>query len=125
STPPESDDIDDSRALYFCLGNGTPSCVIADLLPVGSRPAGAGRWRHEDLAGSVHEWTLDWFSGDAYPATLCLDCYNAAEALSRGLRGGAWGSAEQHVRAAARWGGGPSARNNNIGFRCARPPTAA
>lgn len=47
------------RAVYNCTGDGDKSCSLADLLPVGSRPLGAGRWGHMDLAGSVFEWTLN------------------------------------------------------------------
>ncbi len=47
------------RAVYNCLGDGDKSCSIHDILPVGSRPLGAGRWGHMDLAGSMFEWTLD------------------------------------------------------------------
>jgi sulfatase modifying factor 1 len=47
------------RAIYNCTGNGDVSCSLADILPVGSRPAGAGRWGHLDLAGSMFEWTID------------------------------------------------------------------
>jgi formylglycine-generating enzyme required for sulfatase activity len=47
------------RAVYNCTGDGDKSCSIADILPVGARPSGAGRWGHMDLAGSMFEWTLD------------------------------------------------------------------
>lgn len=47
------------RAVFNCSGDGNPSCSLADILPVGSRPLGAGRWGHMDLAGSMFEWTLD------------------------------------------------------------------
>lgn len=47
------------RAVYNCLGDGNKSCSLADILPVGSRPLGVGRWGHMDLAGSMFEWTAD------------------------------------------------------------------
>lgn len=47
------------RAVYNCTGDGNRSCSIADILPVGSRPKGEGRWGHMDLAGSMFEWTMD------------------------------------------------------------------
>ncbi|MFO0552390.1 MAG: SUMF1/EgtB/PvdO family nonheme iron enzyme [Polyangiaceae bacterium] len=47
------------RAVYNCMGDGDQSCSLADILPVGSRPLGAGRWGHMDLAGSMFEWTID------------------------------------------------------------------
>ncbi len=50
---------DATRAVYNCTGDGDPSCTLADILPVGSRPSGVGRWGHMDLAGSMFEWTAD------------------------------------------------------------------
>jgi formylglycine-generating enzyme required for sulfatase activity len=46
-------------AVFNCTGDGDQSCSLDDILPVGSRPKGAGRWGHQDLAGSMFEWTLD------------------------------------------------------------------
>lgn len=46
------------HAVYNCQGDGNGSCSVADLLPVGSKPKGAGRWGHMDLAGSLFEWTV-------------------------------------------------------------------
>jgi formylglycine-generating enzyme required for sulfatase activity len=47
------------RAVYNCTGNGDVHCSLADVVAVGSRPLGAGRWGHQDLAGSMFEWTAD------------------------------------------------------------------
>jgi formylglycine-generating enzyme required for sulfatase activity len=47
------------RAIYNCSGDGKPGCSLEDILPVGSRPEGAGRFGHADLAGSLFEWTLE------------------------------------------------------------------
>jgi sulfatase modifying factor 1 len=46
------------RAIFNCTGDGDQSCSLADILEVGSRPSGAGRWGHMDLAGSMFEWTM-------------------------------------------------------------------
>jgi formylglycine-generating enzyme required for sulfatase activity len=62
------------HAVYNCTGDGDQSCSIADILPVGSRPRGAGLWGHRDLAGSMFEWTMD--GGAADPG--------AVEEVSRG-----------------------------------------
>lgn len=57
---------------------GTPYRVNGDnaahIMPVGKKPLGNGRWGHADLAGNLHEWTLDE-GGPATPAT-CDDCAN-------------------------------------------------
>ncbi len=47
------------HAVYNCIGDGDQSCALSDILPVGSRPKGVGRWGHMDLAGSMFEWTMD------------------------------------------------------------------
>lgn len=47
------------HAVFNCMGDGNGQCALSDILPVGSRPKGAGRWGHLDLAGSMFEWTLD------------------------------------------------------------------
>jgi formylglycine-generating enzyme len=46
------------HAVYNCGGHGGKSCSILDILAVGSKPKGAGRWGHMDLAGSLFEWTV-------------------------------------------------------------------
>lgn len=45
-------------AVYNCMGDGKGACALVDILPVGSRPKGIGRWGQYDLAGSMFEWTL-------------------------------------------------------------------
>ncbi|MEZ4311517.1 MAG: SUMF1/EgtB/PvdO family nonheme iron enzyme [Polyangiaceae bacterium] len=44
------------HAVYNCMGDGDKSCALSDILPVGSRPKGTGRWGQVDLAGSLFEW---------------------------------------------------------------------
>lgn len=46
------------HAVYNCLGDGDKACHIEDILAVGSKPKGAGRWGQYDLAGSMFEWTM-------------------------------------------------------------------
>jgi sulfatase modifying factor 1 len=43
------------HAVYYCRSGGTPGCSW----PVGSRPAGDGRFGQADLAGNRWEWALD------------------------------------------------------------------
>lgn len=54
-----------------CIG-----CSENDVAPVGSLPAGAGKWGHFDLAGNVTELALDLSDppDDARPPTVCDDC---------------------------------------------------
>ena len=105
--------LDTTRAAYG-LGAG--------MLPpdVGSKPAGAGKWGHHDLAGSVFEWTLD-SSSSSYPIAPCDNCAGSSiEVYPRAIRGGGWESGAIDIAADRRysWDGG----GNNVGFRCAYPP---
>lgn len=74
-TFPWGNKIGHSRAVYDCrdLGESKPStvgCDPKDVLPVGSKPSGKGRWGQFDLVGSVAEWALD--SDDQL--LPCKDC---------------------------------------------------
>ncbi len=114
---------DSSYAVYECTGDGSAagSCAVADMLPVGSRPSGAGKYGHMDLAGSMWEWVLDGYS--AYPAS-CDNCATIGSIPYRMVRGGAWSYAASDLAAAGRWGAAwnNTARVNSLGFRCARTP---
>jgi formylglycine-generating enzyme required for sulfatase activity len=127
STPASSLSIDDSRTSYFvdptqqCHGDGLDGCAPGDILPVGTRPAGDGKWGHSDLGGNVLEWTLDWFA-DPYPQSRCADCANLTPAMGRVIRGGGFDTVERLHRAGRRLELSPAARQSDAGFRCARAP---
>jgi sulfatase modifying factor 1 len=107
-------------AVYFCMGdNSAPgSCAFSDILPVGSKPAGEGLYRQRDLAGSVWEWTLDWYA--AYPS-VARDNYAKLDTGSlRVVRGGNWIDVATPLPAADRNNSAPTGRDSNLGFRCAR-----
>jgi len=110
------DALDDTRAVYGAA-DGLQSTVV------GSKPAGAGRWGHEDLAGSMFEWVFDGFSESWYAGggASCQDCANL-NAEARAFRGGSWVNGANMLRAAARSSFLPKNRNINLGFRCARLP---
>jgi len=105
-------------AAYDCTGDGSAAqdCAIGDILPVGSKPAGAGRWGHQDLAGNVWEWVLDAYQ--AYPPTAD-DYANVTVATYRTLRGSGWYSEASDLRSAIRYNSLPTARRSEFGFRCA------
>lgn len=58
--------------------------------PVGSRPETSGAFGHEDLAGGVREWVLDYMNERYFLAEGrgCHDCANLTRANGRALRGG-------------------------------------
>lgn len=112
-----------SRASYYdgtnCVGDGTPGCAVTDLVPVGSKPMGDGRWGQSDLAGNVREWILDW---DGAYVTPCADCARVGTAALRVIRGGGFNSGAPTLRAGTRNNGAPEYRYPGVGFRCARTP---
>jgi sulfatase modifying factor 1 len=124
SVPPGViDSLSSARASYAderagCLGDGQPACAATDLLPVGSRPDGDGRWGQSDLAGNVYEWTLD-FSAATY-VIPCVDCADLTGVSSRSIRGGSAVTVAVGLRTAARIPRIPAKRDSVIGVRCAR-----
>jgi sulfatase modifying factor 1 len=107
-------------AVYDCLGDGDAQCSPADLLEVGSRPLGDGRYGQSDLGGSLREWVLDWFADPL--TTSCDDCTNVTAASDSGLRGGGWTNDDINLPAADRHFREPIERDYGLGGRCARTP---
>lgn len=111
------------NAVAECLGDGASGCAPTDLLPVGSRPQGANRLGHLDLAGSVGEWCLDVYDPTYYKSSsACNDCACLAGSSPRVIRGGDFTSPSELVRATKRAHQLPEAANPYLGFRCARTP---
>lgn len=112
---------DATRAVYDCTGDGSAAtdCAFSDIQPAGSRPEGAGRWGHLDLAGSVWEWVLDWYA--AYPPEM-NDSANLKPASYRVIRSSGWYSLAEDLRVAIRYSVAPEARRAEFGFRCASSP---
>lgn len=121
SSPASSLALTSSRASYHdgtnCVGDGMPGCAVTDLVPVGSRPMGDGRWGHSDLAGNVWEWTLDWYGTYVTP---CADCAQVASGTSRVYRGGGFVAGASQLRVGTRFNLTPADRGSDLGFRCAR-----
>jgi sulfatase modifying factor 1 len=116
-------------AVYNCpagCANG-----IANLLPVGSKPDGVGRYGHKDLAGSLQEWVFDCASN--YSSTACSgagcvasSCNPTALYTWKVRKGGSFRTLNyEPLRAADRQVyelESASYRNDQTGFRCARNP---
>ena len=118
--------LDGSHASYSpdsganCIGDGMPGCALTDLVFVGSKPTGDGRWGQSDLAGNLYEWALDWYS--ATYVKPCMDCANLTPASTRVLRGGSFLNVATDVRTDHRGNFSPTYRGSNFGVRCARTP---
>lgn len=112
-------DLMQNFALYACLGAGTgTTCSVDDILPVGSRQDGNGRFRQSDLTGSMYEWTLDWYA--PYPEVMRDDYAKTDVGTERVLRGGAWNSTKVEVmRSTDRTNRrAPDFRSTATGIRC-------
>ena len=121
SNPASSTALDGSHASYNdganCVGDGVAGCALTDLVAVGTKPSGDGRWGQSDLAGNVWEWTLDWY---ATYISACTDCANLVAASYRVARGGGFDSGAANLRVGYRSIGTLLIRDYNRGVRCAR-----
>jgi formylglycine-generating enzyme len=122
--------IDASHASYnpdggsgtSCTGDPAPGCGPTDIVPVGTLPAGDGRWGQSDLVGNLSQWTLDWFLPYSEPCTDCASTVlPSGNPVIRSVRGGAFVYAADHLRGGFRSNEGPTQRNYIDGIRCARP----
>jgi formylglycine-generating enzyme len=101
-----------------CVGDGQAGCAVTDLVAVGRKPAGDGRWGHADLGGNVMERVLDL--GD-YPYQMpCEDCAALSGTGTRAIRGGHFDLIAAGMRTGVRGGVPPVVRNAGYGARCAR-----
>jgi formylglycine-generating enzyme required for sulfatase activity len=107
---------------YYPDGSGKNEGTIANIAPVGTAKAGAGKWGHFDLVGNMIQWTLDYYT-DKYP-NPCTDCATLYEGSGRAPRDGYFGSTDEMLLESSSRNNGfyPANRFQSFGFRCARTP---
>ncbi len=122
SAPPTATELSLTHASYFdgtdCVGDGRPGCEQSDIIEVGRRPRGDGKWGQSDLAGNLAEWTLD--SSRPYE-TPCNDCSLLPGAMRQSVRGGSHRTGSTSLRSGTRDYNFNVSAVNYIGVRCARP----
>jgi formylglycine-generating enzyme required for sulfatase activity len=114
---------DKTRTAVDCAyGANYPVCEFDDIPLVGMLTAGAARYGHLDMSGSMWEWALDAYSATYYSGAgqTCNNCANLSGTM-RVRRGGSWSSYPEEIRVARRDEEDPVAREENSGVRCARP----
>jgi formylglycine-generating enzyme required for sulfatase activity len=89
-------------------------------VPVGSYEGGKSPYGAYDMAGNVNEWVADWYDANYYRNSPARNPQGPASGDLVVVRGGGWGSGASSVRAPGRGRGAPEARNDHIGFRCAK-----
>jgi formylglycine-generating enzyme required for sulfatase activity len=111
--------ITDERAVYQCSGDGSEpyDCSERDIGAVGSRPAGASWWGHQDVVGNVWEWTLDLSAKYKNP---CVDCVNLHLGADHIARGGGFSDPESLMRSYIRYAEISETRQFAIGARCVK-----
>ncbi len=112
-------------------GEGEPTCGLANtqgcggLLPVGGESRAAGEsWAGAfDLAGSVWEWTTDWFDDDPLAGLPdgVLDPPGPAAGTERVIRGGSWRAPAAYAAATYREARDPALGFDDVGLRVVFP----
>ncbi|WP_437646240.1 formylglycine-generating enzyme family protein [Sorangium sp. So ce362] len=124
---PWGEGLDPSYASYACSGDGSPAgeCAQSDILPVGSKPAGAGRWGQQDLSGNMTEFTRDWSGQLPVPCVDCAILEQPGEGAYLLTHGGNYLQAEEHQHATRTGIYRSPGREEGVGVRCARNPPPA
>jgi formylglycine-generating enzyme required for sulfatase activity len=113
-TYPWGDSWDPSRANVDKTGVGYTQ-------PVGSYPAGASPYGALDMAGNAWEWVADLYDRQYYTYAPSRNPPGPESGTGeRILRGGAWDSPADHLRASYRNATHCFGPNYRAGFRCAR-----
>jgi len=107
--------------IFACVLEGhraTPMPEQVDGHPMDESPYGV-----RGLAGNLRDWCINIWKHEGPPLEAgrrCLDPAPAEDTDFRVIKGGAWGSAMNGSRSAARFGFRPASRSLSVGFRLTR-----
>ncbi|MCP4357676.1 MAG: SUMF1/EgtB/PvdO family nonheme iron enzyme [Chloroflexi bacterium] len=95
-----------------------------NLKPVDALPRGVSPFGIYGLAGSMWEWTADWYDEDYYEISPDHNPPGPETGLTKSIRGGAWpnNNAKDRIRSANRSSLAPDFVSSTVGFRCIVDP---
>ncbi len=113
--------------VYGCYYGGTGTCKgFANIAPVGSVPAGNGRWGQADMIGNLWEWNFDGYDGTSRYPVPCINCALFPPAGSEDWRvtlGISYVNTPVYVNEQSYYGGvAGKLRQPTRGARCVRNP---
>lgn len=96
----------------------------SDLKPVDALPNGASPFGILGMAGSLWEWTADWYKETWYAESNISNPTGPETGFARVIRGGAWpfNNRADRIRATNRSSLTPDFISSAVGFRCVRDP---
>ncbi len=113
-------------------GNVTPNETLAvfqsasydNMKPVDALPDGVSPFNIYSMAGSLWEWTADWYSETAYQEAATTNPQGPETGFARSVRGGSWphNNQEERLRTANRFSLAPDFISSTVGFRCVQDP---
>ncbi|MCP5094632.1 MAG: SUMF1/EgtB/PvdO family nonheme iron enzyme, partial [Chloroflexi bacterium] len=113
-------------------GNTAPDETVAifqsnsydNMKPVDALPAGASPFGVYSMAGSLWEWTADWYNETYYNESPNTNPLGPETGFAKAVRGGAWpfNNQAEKLRTTNRFSLSPGFISSTVGFRCAKNP---